>query len=331
MAHFSDLLHQIHAHSGDWIVAEIASETTLTAPRCEHMYFYIVLKGEATLITQAGWVCDLKQSDVSIVFGEAIHRLQVGSGGEEAVLDCFSRSHAAADEPQAMSFGGEQPAANVLIGRIGISWPAVLRPAGLPSCLHLRMGKTRASAREISSTFRRACSGPGASAYLTKLAELAMLRTLRENIDVLSRLPQDTASLQISRALRLIEAEPGKAWSVDRLARAVGMSRSSFADKFVRHMGKSPMEVVADYRMRAAAELLETTRLSVADVASRVGYNSEAALSRRFSQQFGTTPRALPPRRTWQQNRSLATAAARDDRAAQTTVSVTAVLLPLAV
>jgi transcriptional regulator GlxA family with amidase domain len=113
---------------------------------------------------------------------------------------------------------------------------------------------------------------------------------LRENVELLSQLPPDTASLQISRALTLVEAAPGEDWSLSRLARDVGMSRSSFAEKFVKLTGKRPMEVVADARMRAAATLLEAGQGAIEDIAARVGYRSEAAFSRRFQRHFGVAP-----------------------------------------
>lgn len=289
MTHLSDLLHQVHAYRGDWMVAEIADGQLLTPVRASEMYFYIVLKGEVSLRAQTGWARKLSLSDVGMVFGEIEHNVETGTAKDETVITCFEQSRSS-DLPMTMSFGSGAPVAKLLIGKIGISWPAVLQPAGLPPHLYIRMGQTRASAREIAATFRRACVGPGAASYLTKLAELAMVRTLRENIEVLKRLAPDLAALQISRVLRLIEADPGAKWSVSRLAREAGMSRSSFAEKFVRLMGKPPMEMVAEYRMRAAANLLETSRASITDISSRVGYQSEAAFSRRFEQEFSMSP-----------------------------------------
>lgn len=289
MASLSDFLHQIHASSGDWAAIELRGDKRLIPSRCDELLFYIVLEGETGIAIPPGASLSLVPSDVAIVFGGIAHQIESGAPSASTPFDYFATNHDF-DVPPVLRVGTGSPFARMLVGRIGISWPIMLRPAGLPPCLHLRMGPTEASAAEIVALFTRAMRGAGASAYLTKLAELAMLRTLRENVELISQLPPDAASLQITRALTLIEAAPGDDWSLARLAREVGMSRSAFADKFVRLTGKRPMEVVTDARMRAAAALLEAGQSGIDDVAARVGYRSEAAFSRRFRRHFGVTP-----------------------------------------
>jgi AraC-like DNA-binding protein len=289
MASLSDFLHQIHANSGDWAAIELRGDQRLVPTRCDELLFHIVLEGEVRIAIRAGGSLVLAPSDVAIIFGGIAHQIETGTPSAAVPFDYFGTGHDL-DIPPVLRIGTGAPVARLLVGRIGISWPIMLRPAGLPPYLHLRMGPTEASAAEIVALFTRAMTGAGASAYLTKLAELAMLRTLRENVELLSQLPPDTASLQITRALTLVDAAPGEDWSLSRLARDVGMSRSTFAEKFVRLTGKRPMEVVADARMRAAATLLEAGQAGIDDIAARVGYRSEAAFSRRFQRHFGVTP-----------------------------------------
>ena len=289
MANLSDFLHQIHANSGDWTALELGDDQRLLPARCDELLFYIVLDGAVRIAIRSGGSLALAPSDVAIVFGGIAHQIETGAPKTGQPFDYFGKRHDL-DVPPVLRVGGQPAAARLLVGRIGISWPIMLRPAGLPPYLHLRMGPTAASAAEIVALFTRAMTGAGASAYLTKLAELAMLRTLRENVELISQLPPDTASLQITRALTLIDAAPGEAWSLNRLARDVGMSRSAFAEKFAKLTGKPPMEVVADARMRAAATLLEAGEAGIDDIAARVGYRSEAAFSRRFQRHFGVTP-----------------------------------------
>jgi AraC-like DNA-binding protein len=289
MASLSDFLHQIHANSGDWAAIELRGDQRLLPARCDELLFYIVLEGEVRIATRTGGSLALVPSDVAIIFGGIAHQIETGTADNGTDFEYFAKSHDL-DIPPVLKLGSGRLSARLLVGRIGISWPIMLRPAGLPPYLHLRMGPTEASAAEIVALFTRAMTGAGASAYLTKLAELAMLRTLRENVALISQLPPDTASLQITRALTLIDAAPGEEWSLNRLAREVGMSRSTFAEKFAKLTGKPPMEVVADARMRAAAILLEAGQAGIDDIAARVGYRSEAAFSRRFQRHFGVTP-----------------------------------------
>jgi AraC-like DNA-binding protein len=79
---------------------------------------------------------------------------------------------------------------------------------------------------------------------------------------------------------------------VASLAEQVGMSRSAFADKFADVVGESPMEYVTRWRLQKAASLLRAGELALAEVAARVGYQSDAAFNKAFKRLMGVTPGA---------------------------------------
>ena len=95
---------------------------------------------------------------------------------------------------------------------------------------------------------------------------------------------------RIEKALALLEQDLSKYWTVELLARAVGLSRPVFAREFVRMLELSPMRYLAQRRMQVAAELLLNTDQSLADVAGHVGYRSEFAFGRAFKQHFRVAP-----------------------------------------
>jgi transcriptional regulator GlxA family with amidase domain len=95
---------------------------------------------------------------------------------------------------------------------------------------------------------------------------------------------------RIERALALLEQDLSKYWTVELLARAVGLSRPVFAREFVRALELSPMRYLARRRMEVAAELLRSGDQSLADVAGHVGYRSEFAFGRAFKQHFHVAP-----------------------------------------
>jgi transcriptional regulator GlxA family with amidase domain len=68
------------------------------------------------------------------------------------------------------------------------------------------------------------------------------------------------------------------------------MGRSNFAARFVAEVGRTPIEVVTEERMKLAAKLLQESELKIAEISERSGYRSEAAFSRRFTAHFGTSP-----------------------------------------
>ncbi|HEX2871584.1 MAG TPA: AraC family transcriptional regulator [Polyangiaceae bacterium] len=95
---------------------------------------------------------------------------------------------------------------------------------------------------------------------------------------------------RIERALALLEQDLSKYWTVELLARAVGLSRPVFAREFVRALQLSPMRYLAHRRMQRAADLLRSSDQSLGDVASQVGYRSEFAFGRAFKQHFHVAP-----------------------------------------
>jgi transcriptional regulator GlxA family with amidase domain len=95
---------------------------------------------------------------------------------------------------------------------------------------------------------------------------------------------------RILKAIALMQAEPGKRWTVERLARAVGLSRAAFARRFEGASGLTPLRYLTRHRMLLAAQLLQDCDTSLAEVAARVGYESEFAFSRAFKRHHGLPP-----------------------------------------
>ncbi|MBR1863730.1 MAG: helix-turn-helix transcriptional regulator [Ruminococcus sp.] len=84
--------------------------------------------------------------------------------------------------------------------------------------------------------------------------------------------------------------EPGRPWTIDSLAKELGMSRSSFQHTYKKVFGVTPMNDVIAARTEHACYLLSTTDLGVASVASQCGYSSEIHFMRQFKQRTGLTP-----------------------------------------
>ena len=80
--------------------------------------------------------------------------------------------------------------------------------------------------------------------------------------------------------LQLIHAQPGKSWTVDRLAGEVGMSRSRFAERFSALVGQGPMAYLAEWRLQKALALLQSSPASSVAILIRsemmVGLRSRA-------------------------------------------------------
>jgi AraC-like DNA-binding protein len=71
------------------------------------------------------------------------------------------------------------------------------------------------------------------------------------------------------------------------------MSRSAFAARFTELVGEPVMRYVTRWRMYVAMDALKEQGTSVAKVASRLGYQSEAAFSRAFKRVISVSPGAI--------------------------------------
>ena len=104
----------------------------------------------------------------------------------------------------------------------------------------------------------------------------------------------------IGHALALLHDRPADSWTLERLAREIGVSRSALADRFTQFVGQPPMRYLARWRMQLATSLLCDGMAKVSAMALDVGYDSEAAFSRAFKKVVGLSPAA------WRRQQALA-------------------------
>jgi AraC-like DNA-binding protein len=204
-----------------------------------------------------------------------------------------------------INYGGGGAATQVLCGYLGSDAPFSPLLSALPSVLKLDVRAT-ASGAWIESSFRFAASEIaagrlGSTTVITKLSELLFVEAVSQFV---ASLPAERrgwlAGLrdpQIGRALALLHARPNEAWTAEALALEVGMSRSVFAERFTSLVGQPPMQYLTLWRMHVAAQQLREGRGSVAQIGFSIGYESEAAFSRAFKRQFGTSPGTWRKRR----------------------------------
>jgi transcriptional regulator GlxA family with amidase domain len=91
----------------------------------------------------------------------------------------------------------------------------------------------------------------------------------------------DWAQAHLDRPVSLID-----------LARAAGTSPRTLTRRFVDGMGVAPLRWLTGQRVRRAQELLESTDLSIEQIAERSGLGSAANLRVHFGRQVGTSPTA---------------------------------------
>jgi AraC-like DNA-binding protein len=134
----------------------------------------------------------------------------------------------------------------------------------------------------------------GGQCVLGRLSELMFVDVVRHYLETL---PADRtgwlAGLRdpyVGRALSVIHRNPARDWTNESLAKNVGLSRSALAERFTQFVGQPLMQYLTNWRMQLAANHLLSGTESVAVIANRIGYESEAAFSRAFKKAVGTPP-----------------------------------------
>jgi AraC-like DNA-binding protein len=94
----------------------------------------------------------------------------------------------------------------------------------------------------------------------------------------------------VGKALRLLQDDPARPWTVTALAGAVGVSRAALARRFTELVGEPPMRFLTGWRLSLAADLLREPEMTISEVARLVGYGSPFALSAAFKRVRGMSP-----------------------------------------
>jgi len=97
---------------------------------------------------------------------------------------------------------------------------------------------------------------------------------------------------KLQKVLSYIEEKLAEPVGVRELASQVHMSPFHFARRFKQAVGTPPHAYITHVRIERAKRLLSTTNLPLIEVATRVGYRTQAHFTGVFHRYVGTTPRA---------------------------------------
>jgi AraC family transcriptional regulator, alkane utilization regulator len=239
--------------------------------------------GDLILFPQEGR--HLMGSDLQLAPMEADAAAAAGSGFQGSIFH--------------MRYGGGGAVTRFTCGYLACS-RSVFRPLfeALPRMICIPMGQSVMLVREMLRAGVRESSDarPGAGSALAKLAEFMFVEAMRRYLDSLPPAGKGwlagVRDAHIGRALSLLHAAPGRAWTVEVLAREAALSRSALAERFTHLVGESPMQYLMRWRLALAAQALRSGSDAIARIAERSGYESEAAFNRAFKREFGVPPAA---------------------------------------
>ena len=279
-------------------VPHVKDVAHVLAPGTERLVSYhlvtegkaVVMFPEATIPVEAGDVLVIPHGDAHTV----------SNGSPATFIDSGATlGKYLAGELTTMRLGGGGERTRFVCGYFGCERHADrLFLAGLPLMLKISIRGDEAGEwleHSVRHLVSEAASGrPGQSVLLSKMADALFVEILRRYMEQLP--PEQTGWLAGARdavvgaALALIHSKPFQHWTTATLAQEAGASRSVLAQRFQLYLGELPLAYLARWRLQLAARLLQTTREPVLQVATQVGYESEAAFNRAFKREFALAP-----------------------------------------
>lgn len=297
-----EALHFLRMSGTFYCRSELTAPWALALPpvhRC--LSFHVVTSGRCWLEVDGAEHRLLQPGDLALVPHGEGHRLSSDPGTAAPRIDELHHEKVS-DRYAILRHGGGGAATSLVCGAVRFDHPAAHHLVKLlPRLIHVEATQSR-QVEWIESTLRFMAAEakelrPGGETVITRLADILVIQAIRSWIE------RDPAAQsgwlgalqdeQIGRVIALIHRDPARPWTVASLAGEVAMSRSGFAARFTELVGEPAMQYVTRWRMHVAVNWLQEDGTALGELASRLGYQSEAAFSRAFKRFIGVPPGAV--------------------------------------
>jgi len=265
-----------------------------------HLVFYhLFLEGAAAVDLEGGQSLELQPGDVVIFPHGDAHHIFSGKGATRPYPNYGITAKIKARDLSPLHAGGGGALSRFVCGYMtldaNLSKPIL---SGLPPVFKVNL-RTDRSGQWLENSIlhlveEAASERIGSEAMLAKLSEALFVDTLRRYV---AGLPEQQMGWLagardpiVGKSLGLMHSRIAHPWTIADLADAVGISRSALVERFTRYVSEPPMAYLTRWRLQLAARSLEKTSRGVAEIASDVGYESEAAFNRAFKREFGRPP-----------------------------------------
>jgi AraC-like DNA-binding protein len=286
-----------------WVAEQLPAEIFLPKilPGSDHLIAYhVVTEGRCYATLLGGEPITLEAGEVVVFTNGDPHAMSSSPGMRvqsfnEDVIDSIH-----ADQlPFVIRYGGEGPPTARLVCGFLACHARPFNPL-LESLPPVIKAGTKDDADWLGqfirvATMETANKRAGGESVLGKLSELMFIEVVRRHLE---SLPPDQAGWLaglrdpfVGKALSLMHAAPAHPWTIEKLAKEAGASRSVLAERFAQLVGITPLQYLIRWRMQIALGLLGGNA-SVASIAVEAGYESEAAFSRAFKKAMGVSPSA---------------------------------------
>lgn len=289
----SDVLSKIKLSSAIYFKSDFSAPWGMDVPSGPFAQFHIVTDGTC-LLKKKNQLIELSAGDLVVFPKGADHWLADSlssdrTSGSDVVQSIVSGNSL---------FAGENSSATLVCGHFEFDRSLVhVLIESLPDLIYISQSEIKEKEwlenilKLVISESEEAAQGN--EIVIQKLGEILFIHALRAYVEQNEISHGFLAALKderISSSLKLLHSTPAENWTLESLARKVGMSRTSLATKFKGLVGETPMNYLTNWRMLNAKELLTESKLTIREVAHAVGYQSETAFSRVFKDRVALTP-----------------------------------------
>ncbi|MBK6982206.1 MAG: AraC family transcriptional regulator [Betaproteobacteria bacterium] len=267
-------------------------------PASSRAFAHVVLEGECTLRANDDAPIALRAGDFAFVPGGEAHLLGSDLGLEPAPFATLLRPPVAGELAPVTLGGSGRRTRWVTLAIAADRHLAEPVFGALPRVLKTGLRGT-APLAWLSDSLGLSLSGtdaprPGGTAALSRVAELVLIEALRRHVEAIA--PGGSGWLAglndryVGGALAVVHGRPGEHWTVERLARQVGLSRSALAERFSLVVGEPIFGFLTRVRLQLAAHELLSTTHAIETIAQGAGYEAVNSFSRAFKRVFGKPP-----------------------------------------
>ncbi|MGJ8640005.1 MAG: cupin domain-containing protein [Opitutaceae bacterium] len=296
-----EALHSLHMSGTFYSRAELTTPWGIELPPMPNcLMFHVVTKGNCWVVFPNGDSKKLESGDFALIPHGQGH--SISDRPDTAAVNIFDlERELISPRYELLKYGGGGEAAHLICGAVSVEDPAAQRVVSLLPKVIVMRSHDAGNDWLLSMIHMMACEAeclkPGGDTIITRVSDILVVQAIRhwlEN-DPLAKTGWLGAlhDEHIGKAIALIHRHPTKPWSVHTLAEAIGMSRSGFAKRFMDLVGEAPMHYLRKWRFQIAEGWLRDTDLRLAEIAEKLGYESEASFNRAFKKFRGCTPGAM--------------------------------------
>ncbi len=303
----TDVLNTVHLQSAVRFCTELTTPWGIRVPaQNDRAIFYVMTRGSCYLEV------DGHKPPVSLAGGDLVmlshgdaHILRDRLNSPIVPLEKLVKACSECDPHRSIHHGGGGSLTAMVAGHF-IFENQISKPflSTLPLLIHIH-GEQGQVVPWLDTTLKWMAAethskNPGAQIMTSRLSDMLFIQILRAHIaENVVRVGECNgkagwlramADSHLGKAFELIHEQPNHPWTVADLASQVNMSRTAFSMRFTQLAGMPPLAYVTKWRMLKAGDILRQGKATLSEIATYVGYESEASFSKAFKREMGVAP-----------------------------------------